>query len=110
MQNVSFFNFILFALVTGVIHMFPFDPPPPTILPYFINPSRLIVFSCVCSCIVTLDPVDRLVMAVMLSVAIPSPQFGLVCCAGLFIIANTVPCGSNEILPYGEDCHFFWEY
>ena len=45
MQNVSFFNFILFALVTDVIHMFPSDPPPPTILPYFIKTSRLIVSS-----------------------------------------------------------------
>ena len=90
--------------------MFPFDPPPPTILPYFISPSWLIVSSCVCSCIMTLEPVHRLVMGVMLSVAIPSPQFGLVCCACLFIIANTIPCGSNEILSYGEDCDLFWEY
>lgn len=90
--------------------MFPFDSPPPTILPYFINLSRLIVSSCVCSHTMTLEPVRRLVMGVMLSVAVPSPQFGLVCCAGLFIIADTMPCGSNEILPYWEDCHFFWEY
>ena len=90
--------------------MFPFDPPPPTILPYFINTNRLIVSSCVFSCIMTLEPVHKLVTGVILSVAIPSPQFGLVCCAGLCIIANTMPCGSNEILPYGKDCHFFCEY
>ena len=99
-----------FALLTDVVRTFPFDPPPTTILPYFINTSRLILSSCIYSHTMTVEPVHRLVMGVMLSVGIPSPQFSLVCCAGLFIIANTMPCGSNEFLPYGEDCHFFWEY
>ena len=120
MQNGSLFFFFFSSLSLCLSlpppigykchYMFPFDPPPPTILPYFINTNRLIVSSCVFSCIMTLEPVHKLVTGVILSVAIPSPQFGLVCCAGLCIIANTMPCGSNEILPYGKDCHFFCEY